>query len=122
AKANRVARDKAVTLVPAEAHPNASWKSDFTIDPWTVSIEEKTGLLLKANAEALKAPNVRFVGSGLFFVRDERNYASTDGSVINQLAIKSFAQIQPTAVSNDRTDFQNRAASMPPMGRGWEYI
>jgi TldD protein len=122
AKANRVARDQAVTLVPAPAVPNASWKSHFTVDPWTISIEEKTGLLLRANAEAMKAPNVRFVFSGLFFVRDERNYASTDGSLINQLAIKSFAQIQPTAVSSDRTDFQNRAANTPPMGRGWEYI
>src|SRR5688572_15708425 len=82
AKANRVARDKAVTLVPSPAVPNASWKSEFTVDPWTISIEEKTGLLLRANAEAMKAPNVRFVNSGMFFVRDERNYASTDGSVI----------------------------------------
>ena len=122
AKANRVARDKAVTLVPTDAHPNASWRSEFTIDPWTISVEEKANLLLKANAEAMKAPNVRFVFSALFFVRDERNFASTDGSVISQLAIKSWPVLQATAVSPDRTDFQNRNGAFTPMGRGWEYI
>ncbi|HYC52896.1 MAG TPA: TldD/PmbA family protein [Gemmatimonadaceae bacterium] len=122
AKANRVARDRAITLVPTDAHPNASWKSDFTIDPWTISVEEKADLLLRANAEAMKAPNVKFVFSALFFVRDERNYASTDGSVINQLAIKSWPLLQATAVSADRSDFQNRGNMIAPMGRGWEYI
>jgi TldD protein len=122
AKANRVARDQAVRLVPTQAHPDASWKSEFTIDPWTISVEEKSNLLLKANAEAMKATNVKFVFSALFFVRDERNFASTEGSVINQLAIKSWPVLQATAVSPDRTDFQNRNASLTPMGRGWEYI
>jgi TldD protein len=122
AKANRVARDRAVTLVPTDSHPNASWKSEFTIDPWTISVEEKANLLLKANAEAMKAKNVQFVFSALFFVRDERNYASTEGSVINQLAIKSWPTLQCTAVSPDRTDFQNRNAASTPMGRGWEYV
>jgi TldD protein len=122
AKANRVARDQAVTLVPTESHPNATWRSQFEIDPWTVSVEEKADLLLKSNAEAMKAKNVQFVFSALFFVRDERNYANSDGSVINQLAIKSWPIIQATAVSPDRTDFQNRQAATAPMGRGWEYI
>jgi TldD protein len=122
AKANRVARDKAITLVPTDSHPSASWRSDFTVDPWTISVEDKAALLLKANAEAMKAPNVRFVFSALFFVKDERNYASTDGSVINQLAIKSWPIIQCTAVSADRTDFQNHQATTAPMGKGWEYI
>ena len=122
AKANRLARDRAITLVPTDAHPNASWRSEFTIDPWTISVEDKAALLLKANAEAMKAANVKFVFSGMFFVRDQRNYASTEGSVINQLAIKSWVNLQCTAVSPDRTDFQNRTADTPPMGRGWEYI
>ena len=122
AKANRVARDKAVTLVPTEVHSNATWRSDFQIDPWTISVEEKADLLLRSNAEAMKAKGVAFVFSAMFFVRDERNYANTDGSVINQLAIKSWPVLQATAVSSDRTDFQNRTAATAPMGRGWEYV
>src|SRR5690606_32783831 len=54
AKANRIAMDRRVQLAPAPAHPNATWRSAYTIDPFTVSLEEKVGLLLRANAEALK--------------------------------------------------------------------
>ena len=54
AKANRIARDKAVQLAPAPAQPNASWQTPHTIDPFTVPVEEKASMLLKANAEAMK--------------------------------------------------------------------
>src|SRR5688572_23936206 len=50
AKANRVARDKVVELAATQRWPDASWKSDHTIDPWDISLEEKTDLLLRANA------------------------------------------------------------------------
>src|SRR5690348_11878609 len=53
AKANRIARDKAVQLAPAQSYPDASWQTPHTVDPFTVAVEEKANLLLKANAEAL---------------------------------------------------------------------
>ena len=122
AKANRFARGQPVELLPAPAYPDATWQSPFQTDPWDVSIEEKTDLLLAANAEALKVPNCRFVFSALFFVKDERSFASTDGSVISQMFIRSWPVFQVTAVAPDFTDFQNRNAVMAPMGRGWEYV
>ncbi|MEP6905127.1 MAG: DNA gyrase modulator, partial [Gemmatimonadales bacterium] len=54
AKANRIARDQPVQLSPVDAYPNGTWKSSFTIDPFTIPIEQRAELLLKANAEALK--------------------------------------------------------------------
>jgi TldD protein len=122
ARANRVARDRSVELASSPSHPDASWRSAFTIDPFTVSIEEKTNVLLRANAEAMRAQNVRFVTSGLFFVKEERNYANTDGSVIAQVAVRSWPVFTATAIAPDRSDFQNRTNVAPPMGRGWEYI
>jgi TldD protein len=50
AKANRVARDRAVELAPNPSHPDATWSSGFTIDPFTISIEEKTTLALAVTA------------------------------------------------------------------------
>ncbi len=122
AKANRVARDRMVELAPTTAHPNASWRGSFQTDPWDVPIDDKVGLLLKANAEALKVPNVRFVNSMLFFVKDDRNFASTDGSVINQVVVRSWPVMAITAVSADFSDFQTRTNIAQPMGRGWEYV
>jgi TldD protein len=87
-----------------------------------VPVEQKADLLLRANKEAMKAKNVKFVFSALFFVKDERNYANTDGSVIRQDVIRSWPTMQITAVSPDFTDFQSRGNVAAPMGRGWEYV
>ena len=123
AKANRIARDRAVQLAPVQAYPNASWKSAFTRDPFEVPLEEKVDLLLKANAEALKVPKVRFVNSILFFVKQERQFASTEGSVIDQTFVRSWPLFTATAVADDFSDFQNRqGVEAAPMGRGFEYV
>ena len=123
AKANRVARDRAVTLAPTPAYPNATWKSPYTTDPFEVPLEQKVDLLLKANAEAMKVPGVKFVNSVLFFVKQERQFASTEGSVIDQTLIRSWPLFTATAVAPDFSDFQSRAANeVAPMGRGFEYV
>jgi TldD protein len=122
AKATRLGRDKAVELAPAPSNKDVAWQNAFTIDPWTVPIEQKADLLLKANAAAMKAQNVKFVFSAMFFRKDERNYANTDGSVITQTIIHSWVPMQITAVAPDQSDFQNRGSVSPPMGRGYEYV
>jgi TldD protein len=123
AKANRVARDRAVELLPSPVYRDVTWKGDFRIDPFeSVTVEQKADLLLKANAEALKVAGVKFVFSGLFFVKEERSFANTDGSVIAQTNVRSWPTMQITAISSDYSDFQNRGNVAPPMGRGWEYV
>jgi TldD protein len=118
AKANKVASDQPVQLTPVQAYPNATWKSAYTIDPFTVPIEDKAKLLIDANTEALKVKGVRFVTSGMFFVKEERSFASTEGSVITQTAIRSWLPIQIAAVAADFSDFQNRSNVVQPAGRG----
>ncbi len=122
AKANRSARDRPVVLTPAPSFPNGTWKSAYTKDPWDISVEEKAALLLKANAEALKVKGVKFIFSGLFFVKEERSYANTDGTVTTQTAVRSWPLMQITAINSDQSDFQNRGNIAAPMGRGWEYV
>src|SRR5438067_5609157 len=71
AKASRLARDRAIEWLPSPVYKDVTWKGAYTTDPWDVPLEQKADLLLKANAAAMKAPNVKFVFSGLFFVKDE---------------------------------------------------
>lgn len=122
ARANRVARERAVEWLGSPSFPSARWRSPYQTDPFTISIEEKAGLLLRANAEAMRATNVRFVTSGLFFVKEEKNYANTDGSVITQEIIRSWPVFAATAIAPDRSDFQTRSNVVAPAQRGWEYI
>jgi TldD protein len=63
--------------------PNATWRGAYVTDPFTVPVEQKADLLLRANAR-----RSRWRGAlrelRLAFVKEERNYANTDGSVITQ--------------------------------------
>jgi TldD protein len=123
AKANRVARDRHVELAPAPAHRDATWRSAYEVDPFTIPVEQKADLLLRANAEALKVANVRFAQSAMAFVKEERHYANTDGSVIAQDYVRSWPTMTCTAVAGDRSDFATRGPEVvQPMARGWEYV
>ena len=122
AKANRIARDQPVSFAPTEVHKDVTWKSSFTIDPFTIPLEERADLLLKANAAAMAVKGVQFVTSGLAFVKEDRSFANTEGSVITQTIVRTSIPFQATAVSANRTDFQNRSNVVAPVGRGWEYV
>jgi TldD protein len=122
AKANRIAQDSPVMLAPAPV-VHASWRGAFRIDPWDIPVEEKAELLLRANAEALRAKHVRFVSSTMYFVKETRHFASSEGSVISpQITVRSWVPMSITAVTPDESDFQKRSNTVPPAGRGYEYI
>jgi TldD protein len=122
ARANRVAEADRVRLAPTPVVPDGRWQTPYTIDPFTVPVEEKADLLLRTNAAALKAPNVRFVTSSMLFVKEEKSYANTEGTFTQQTAVRSWMPFTATAVSPDRTDFQSRGEVIAPMGRGYEYL
>jgi TldD protein len=121
AKADRIAQDRPVVLAPTPA-VKATWNNGFTKDPWDVPVEEKADLLIRANTEAMKTNRVRFVSSVMYFVKEQRHFASTDGSVTHQTIVRSWVPMQITAVSDDQSDFQNRSNTVQPMGRGYEYV
>ena len=122
ARANRLPGAAPVVLAPGEKHGRVSWKSAYATDPWDIALEEKAALLFKGNAEALKVPTVRFVQSSMAFVKEEKHYANSDGSIISQTIVRSDLPFTVTAVASDNSDSQSRGNAVQPMGRGYEYI
>jgi TldD protein len=105
-----------------DAVPNGRWSSPLEIDPFTVPIEEKVDLLLRANAEALKVNGARFVTSSMNFLRIDKTFASTDGSYIEQTLYRSYPQMNITAVGAGG-DFQSRASTdVAPRAMGYEHV
>jgi len=122
ARANSLTLVRPVVLAPVTPVPNGTWRTPIEVDPFGVAIEDKVGALLAANAEALKA-GARFVNSSMFFLREEKTFASTDGSFIVQTIYRTQPRVTVTAVSPDASDFQTRASNeIPPMGRGYEHV
>jgi TldD protein len=123
AKANKGAGRRPVELAPTPGNQRGTWRADAKIDPFTVPIEDKVALLLEANAAAMKNPQARFVTSSMFFLKDEKTYANTDGTLVEQTIIRTQPSMNITAVSKDFRDFQTRQSTdIQPMGRGYEHV
>jgi TldD protein len=121
ARANRSAMLKPVQLAPTPVVADGSWRSPIEIDPFDVAIEDKVALLLAANAAALEVSGARFVSSRMFFLREEKTFASTDGSFIAQTIYRTQPSLTVTAVG--KGDFASRdSAEIAPMGRGYEHV
>jgi TldD protein len=122
AKANSLTVVRPVVLAPVTPTPDGAWRTRIEIDPFAVPVEDKVGVLLAANAAALKA-GARFVNSSMFFLREEKTFASTDGSFIVQTIYRTLPSMTMTAVSTDGSDFQTReTAEVAPMGLGYEHV
>jgi TldD protein len=123
AQANRAAQLRPVVLAPAEPTPNGEWRSPIRVDPFDVALEEKVALLLAANEAALRVAGARFVSSSMFFLREEKTFANTDGTFTAQTIYRAQASMGITAVSADNTDFQSlQSTDVQPMGRGYEHV
>ena len=89
AQANRAALERPVVLAPVTPTANGTWRGPAEIDPFEVPIEEKVALLLDANAAALKVQGAKFVSSGMFFLREEKTLATSDGTYVVQTIFRS---------------------------------
>jgi TldD protein len=123
ARANAAARQRPVELAPVERVVDGRWQSPIQVDPFDVPIEEKVNLLFEANAAALGVAGARFVTSSLFFLREEKTFASTDGSYTVQTIYRTLPQMTVTAVAADGGDFQARQSTpVAAMGLGYEHV
>jgi TldD protein len=121
AKANRSALVRPVVLAPAPVVANGSWKSPIEIDPFSIAIEDKVGLLLAANQAALSVKGARFVNSSMFFLREEKTFASSEGSFTVQTIYRTQPAMTVTAVGNG--DFATRDSNeIAPRGLGYEHV
>jgi TldD protein len=121
ARANAVFQRKPIELVPTPKVV-ATWKSEFKKDPFEVPVDDKIQFLLKLNQTAMKTKGVSFVNSGVSFQNEQKFYASTDGSSIEQYLIRTQPFVTVTAVNRSAGDFQTRSSLAGPKTIGYEYL
>jgi TldD protein len=121
AKANASRNRKPIQFLDAPA-VQAKWRSAFEQDPFDVSIEQKIETLLKINDAALGVSGVGFVNSSMQWVNEQKFYASTDGSRIEQYIIRGSPDFTVTAIDRAAGDFQTRNSLGGPQGLGYEYV
>jgi TldD protein len=59
----------------------------------------------------------------MFFLKDERTYANTEGTFTRQTIVRTLPSLSVTAVASDQSDFQSRDSDeVQAMGRGYEHV
>lgn len=121
AKANSKIQKEPVKLAPVNAYGEVSWKTPIKKDFKEVPVSEKVDLLLSANAAALDN-GANFVNSALFMVNEQKYFASTDGSYIDQDIHRLWPTLRVTAVDKAAGTFKTRENMSAPVGMGYEYL
>ncbi|MCC8616601.1 TldD/PmbA family protein [Xanthomonas vesicatoria] len=121
AKANAKVQGTPVQLAPTPGVGEVSWKTPIKKNAMEVPIKDKVDLLLGVNAAATAA-GANFVNSMLFVVNEQKYFASTDGSYIDQDVHRIWAPMSVTAIDKVSGKFRTRDGLSAPMGLGYEYL
>ncbi len=121
AKSNASIQTKPVELAPTRGVGEVSWRTPIRKNAMEVPVKDKVDLLLGVNAAALKA-GANFVNSMLFLVNEQKYFASTDGSYIDQDVHRIWAPMTVTAIDKASGKFRTRDGMSAPMGMGYEYL
>lgn len=121
AKGSRLTQQTPVRLVPVEAYRDI-YITPISIDPFTVPVGEKADLLLSLNDKLLSYGDrgIKKAYSSLRFNREDKTFASTEGSLISQTIYRSYVGFNCTAIANG--DAQSRGYDRPPLNAGYENI
>ncbi|WP_370651490.1 TldD/PmbA family protein [Luteitalea sp. TBR-22] len=121
ARANRAINAEQVRLAPVPAY-DATWNTPVKRNPFDVPLQAKLDLLLQVHEEALKVPGASFVSASMQFVNEQKYFASTEGSHIEQSLIRTYPSFNVTSVDKTTGRFYSRRALTSPMGMGYEYV
>jgi TldD protein len=121
AKANAKIQGEAVQLAPQNGYGEVSWKSPIEKNAFEVPVKEKVDLLLTTNALAMQG-GASFVNSVIFAVNEQKYFASTDGSYIDQDIHRIYPNFQVTKIDRSSGKFDTIRSLSTPMGMGYEYL
>ncbi|HUS06553.1 MAG TPA: TldD/PmbA family protein, partial [Bryobacteraceae bacterium] len=121
ARANAAIQTRPVILAPVKAYRD-TWTSSFERNPFDVPNAEKLELLREAAGEIKKGKRV-FSGAGMLtFHSEDKYFASSEGSSIQQLIIQTFAVVNATAVNVAGGISRSRNYIPPPLATGYEFV
>ncbi len=110
-------------LAPLDAG-SGTFRPPVEIDPFTVSLEDKVALCLRAE-EGMRSPEVKVSQASVRALQERKLFLSSDGAEIDQELVESGGGIDATAVSDDGI-VQQRSYPSAHVGSssqaGWEYV
>lgn len=109
-----------IELAAEPVYTDASWVSDYAIDPFDIPTADKVDVLEDYSGRLLAANGVDHVSAGLTAVKEQSFYADTFGSSITQQRVRVMPTCEAVSVGADGFDSMRTLA--PPTARGWEAV
>ncbi|MFT4155676.1 TldD/PmbA family protein [Parafilimonas sp.] len=121
AKENARLLTEPVQLAPQKGYGEVSWKTPIEKNAFEVPVKERVDLLMSVNAAAMKA-GANYINSILFLVNEQKYFASSDGSYIDQDIHRIWPTFFITKIDAATGKFETRNALSVPRGMGYEYV
>ncbi|HVW60624.1 MAG TPA: TldD/PmbA family protein [Puia sp.] len=121
AKENARLQSQPVQLAPQKGFGEVSWKTPILKNGFDIPVKGKAETLLAVNDAAMKA-GASFIDTALFLVNEQKFFASTDGSYIDQDIHRIWPTFTVTKIDSKTGKFETRDSLGSPMGTGYEYL
>ncbi len=121
AKANAKLQSEPVRLAPVKGVGDVAWATPVKKDWRSIPVKQKADMLIAANKAGMDA-GASFMTASLFQINQQKYFASTDGSYIDQDIHRLWAPINATAVDKASGKFRSRAGLSSPVSMGYEYF
>ena len=121
ARANASIQPKPVVLAPVKAYRDR-WQTPHDKDPFAIPMAEKLDLLRSAAEDVKKNPRVFGGAAGLSLRSEDKYFASSEGSSIQQLILQIYGNLDATAVDREKGISRSRSYEPTQASAGWEYV
>ena len=121
AKANAKIIAAPVQLAPQKGFGEVSWKTPIEKNAFEVPVKEKVDLLLNVNSIAMQH-GANYINSAILAVNEQKYFASTDGSYIEQDVHRIYPFFTVTKIDKTTGKFETRHSFSSPVGMGYEYL
>ena len=119
--ANSKIQANTVELAPQKGYGEVSWKTPIEKNAFEIPVKDKVDLLMQVNGIAL-AGGANFINSAILAVNEQKYFASTDGSYIDQDVHRLFPTFTVTKIDKASGKFETRRSLSSPVGMGYEYL
>ena len=118
-----VAGDSPVDLGPPVTSRGA-YVTPLQIDPLSVSVEDKLGVLMATDAEMAKVKGVKTRQGSLVFIQENKLFANSEGALTDQTITETGGGIVATAVGGDEVQRRSYPTSngRQQVTAGWEAV
>jgi TldD protein len=123
ARASGMVSGEKVDLGP-KVISQGKYQTPFKIDPFSIPLGEKIGLLMNADAEMQKVQGIRTRQSHISLFKQHKLFANSEGAFTDQTIVETGGGIQATAVGGNEIQVRSypNAFARQQVTGGWEEL